>query len=100
MTARPTWLGSRNAYAYTRANEPKHKSTVKDGGLLVDLKDTKALSWKQIAASFPDRSSSTLQVRYRTKPEKKQMTRSGGTLCGVAIAIASAAESEEAEVMC
>ena len=46
---------------------PKLKFTSKDDALLVDLKETKNLTWKQIADFFPGRSSGTLQVRYCTK---------------------------------
>ena len=44
-----------------------------DDALLVDLKETKDLSWKQIADFFPGRSSGTLQVRYCTKLKAKEI---------------------------
>ncbi|KAK3676603.1 hypothetical protein LTR78_003377 [Recurvomyces mirabilis] len=51
---------------------PKLKFTAEDDALLVDLKETKNLTWKQIADFFPGRSSGTLQVRYCTKLKAKQ----------------------------
>jgi hypothetical protein len=50
---------------------PKLKFTPEDDGLLVDLKENKSLTWKQIAEFFPGRSSGTLQVRYCTKLKAK-----------------------------
>jgi hypothetical protein len=50
---------------------PKLKFTPEDDRLLVDLKENKSLSWKQIAEFFPGRSSGTLQVRYCTKLKAK-----------------------------
>jgi hypothetical protein len=50
---------------------PKLKFTPADDQLLVDLKENKALTWKQIADFFPGRSSGTLQVRYCTKLKAK-----------------------------
>lgn len=50
---------------------PKLKSTPEDDQLLVDLKENRALTWKQIAEFFPGRSSGTLQVRYCTKLKAK-----------------------------
>lgn len=52
---------------------PKLKFTPEDDGLLVELKETKNLTWKQIADFFPGRSSGTLQVRYCTKLKAKTM---------------------------
>jgi hypothetical protein len=52
-----------------RPTGPKLKFTPADDALLVDLKETKDLTWKQIADFFPGRSSGTLQVRYCTKLE-------------------------------
>jgi hypothetical protein len=52
---------------------PKLKFTPEDDTLLVDLKETKNLTWKQIADFFPGRSSGTLQVRYCTKLKAKTM---------------------------
>lgn len=46
---------------------PKLKFTPEDDALLVQLKETKSLTWKQIADFFPGRTSGTLQVRYCTK---------------------------------
>ena len=51
---------------------PKLKFTAEDDALLVELKETKNLTWKQIADFFPGRSSGTLQVRYCTKLKAKQ----------------------------
>lgn len=50
---------------------PKLKFTREDDALLVELKETKDLTWKQIADFFPGRSSGTLQVRYCTKLKAK-----------------------------
>ncbi len=50
---------------------PKLKFTPEDDALLVELKETKDLTWKQIADFFPGRSSGTLQVRYCTKLKAK-----------------------------
>ncbi|KAK5686740.1 hypothetical protein LTR17_026879 [Elasticomyces elasticus] len=51
--------------------DSKHKFTIKDDALLVELKKTKNLTWKQISNFFPGRSSGTLQVRYCTKLKAK-----------------------------
>ncbi|KAF2662058.1 hypothetical protein K491DRAFT_586053 [Lophiostoma macrostomum CBS 122681] len=50
---------------------PKLKFTPEDDHLLIDLKEKKNLTWKQIADFFPGRSSGTLQVRYCTKLKAK-----------------------------
>lgn len=55
-----------------RPRGPKLKFTSEDDALLIDLKENKALSWKQIAEFFPGRSSGTLQVRYCTKLKAKE----------------------------
>ncbi|GAB7322086.1 hypothetical protein MBLNU13_g03120t1 [Cladosporium sp. NU13] len=52
---------------------PKLKFTPEDDTLLIELKETKNLTWKQIADFFPGRSSGTLQVRYCTKLKAKTM---------------------------
>jgi hypothetical protein len=54
-----------------RPKGPKLKFTPDDDQLLVDLKEKKNLTWKQIADFFPGRSSGTLQVRYCTKLKAK-----------------------------
>ncbi|KAF2481395.1 hypothetical protein BDY17DRAFT_301272 [Neohortaea acidophila] len=54
-----------------RPKGPKLKFTPEDDALLVALKETKDLTWKQIADFFPGRSSGTLQVRYCTKLKAK-----------------------------
>ncbi|WPH01476.1 Hypothetical protein R9X50_00432200 [Acrodontium crateriforme] len=54
-----------------RPKGPKLKFTTEDDSLLVELKETKNLTWKQIADFFPGRSSGTLQVRYCTKLKAK-----------------------------
>lgn len=54
-----------------RPRGPKLKFTPEDDALLVDLKEIKSLTWKQIADFFPGRSSGTLQVRYCTKLKAK-----------------------------
>jgi hypothetical protein len=45
--------------------------TPEDDGLLVELKENRSLTWKQIADFFPGRSCGTLQVRYCTKLKSK-----------------------------
>jgi hypothetical protein len=50
---------------------PKYKFTPADDTLLLELKETKGLMWKQIESFFPGRSSGTLQVRYCTKLKTK-----------------------------
>ncbi|KAL1297567.1 hypothetical protein AAFC00_006134 [Neodothiora populina] len=54
-----------------RPKGPKLKFTREEDALLVELKETKDLTWKQIADFFPGRSSGTLQVRYCTKLKAK-----------------------------
>ncbi|EPE02163.1 myb dna-binding domain-containing protein [Ophiostoma piceae UAMH 11346] len=54
-----------------RPRGPKLKFTTEDDQLLIDLKENKNLTWKQIADFFPGRSSGTLQVRYCTKLKAK-----------------------------
>lgn len=54
-----------------RPKGPKLKFTRADDALLVELKENKNLTWKQIADFFPGRSSGTLQVRYCTKLKAK-----------------------------
>ncbi|KAK3632232.1 hypothetical protein LTR56_016473 [Elasticomyces elasticus] len=46
---------------------PQLKFTIEDDALLVELKNTKNLAWKQISNFLPGRSPSTLQIRYCTK---------------------------------
>nr|POE92344.1 hypothetical protein CFP56_70415 [Quercus suber] len=55
----------------SRPKGPKLKFTSDDDQLLVNLKENKNLTWKQIADFFPGRSSGTLQVRYCTKLKAK-----------------------------
>lgn len=54
-----------------RPKGPKLKFTPEDDQLLIDLKEQKNLTWRQIADFFPGRSSGTLQVRYCTKLKAK-----------------------------
>ncbi|OQO14913.1 hypothetical protein B0A48_00295 [Cryoendolithus antarcticus] len=56
-----------------RPKGPKLKFTPEEDALLVELKETKQLTWKQIADFFPGRSSGTLQVRYCTKLKAKSV---------------------------
>ncbi|KAK5711308.1 hypothetical protein LTR17_018479 [Elasticomyces elasticus] len=51
--------------------DSKHKLTIEDDALLVELKKTKNLTWKQISNFFPGRSPGTLRVRYCTKLKAK-----------------------------
>lgn len=55
----------------SRPRGPKLKFTSEDDQLLIELKENKNLTWKQIADFFPGRSSGTLQVRYCTKLKAK-----------------------------
>lgn len=50
-----------------RPRGPKPRFTPDDDRLIIELKEEKKLSWKQIADFFPGRSNQTLQVRYCTK---------------------------------
>lgn len=54
-----------------RPKGPKLKFTNEEDALLVDLKENRNLTWKQIAEFFPGRTSGTLQVRYCTKLKAK-----------------------------
>ncbi|KAJ5492747.1 hypothetical protein N7539_001493 [Penicillium diatomitis] len=56
-----------------RPRGPKLKFTPEEDALLVDLKEEKNLTWKQIADFFPGRTSGTLQVRYCTKLKAKDV---------------------------
>ena len=56
-----------------RPKGPKLKFTPEEDALLVDLKEDKSLTWKQIADFFPGRTSGTLQVRYCTKLKAKDV---------------------------
>ncbi|KAL9115681.1 MAG: hypothetical protein Q9227_000049 [Pyrenula ochraceoflavens] len=55
-----------------RPKGPKLKFTPEEDAKLVDLKENKNMTWKQIADFFPGRTSGTLQVRYCTKLKAKQ----------------------------
>jgi len=55
--------------------------TPDDDHLLVDLKEKKNLSWRQIADFFPGRSSGTLQVRYCTKLKAKTTVWTDDMVC-------------------
>lgn len=52
---------------------PKLKFSPEEDTLLVELKENKNLTWKQIADFFPGRTSGTLQVRYCTKLKAKDV---------------------------
>jgi Myb-like DNA-binding domain len=67
----------------SRPRGPKHKFSAQEDELLVDLKENKNLTWKQIADSFPTRTSGTLQVRYCTKLKAKTVTWTEETVSGV-----------------
>lgn len=56
-----------------RPKGPKNKFTPADDRLLVELKEIKGLTWKQIAEFFPGRTSGTLQVRYCTRLKVKDV---------------------------
>lgn len=55
----------------SRPRGPKLKFTAQEDQMLVELKENKNLTWKQIADFFPGRTSGTLQVRYCTKLKAK-----------------------------
>lgn len=63
-----------------RPGGPKFRFTPEDDSLLLDLKEKKSLTWKQIADFFPGRSSGTLQVRYCTKLKAKTIQWTEGTV--------------------
>jgi hypothetical protein len=52
-----------------------------ENALLVRLKEREGLPWTEIAAYFPDRSISSLQVHYSTKLRHKAASRSGKRRC-------------------
>jgi hypothetical protein len=56
-----------------RPKGPKLKFTPKEDSLLVELKEDKNLSWRQVSDFFPGRTSGTLQVRYCTKLKAKDV---------------------------
>lgn len=56
-----------------RPKGPKLKFTPEEDALLVELKEDRNLTWKQIADFFPGRTSGTLQVRYCTKLKAKDV---------------------------
>lgn len=51
----------------SKKKHPKAKFTAEDDDLLVDLKEVRKLTWKQIAEHFDGRTAGALQVRYCTK---------------------------------
>lgn len=65
----------------SRPRGPKLKFTPEDDQLLIELKENKNLTWKQIADFFPGRSSGTLQVRYCTKLKAKTTNWTDETVC-------------------
>ncbi|KAL7932119.1 hypothetical protein V8C35DRAFT_308542 [Trichoderma chlorosporum] len=60
-----------------RPQRPRIKFTQEEDELLIELKEQKNLTWKQIADFFPGRNPGTLQVRYctRLKTESSPWTR-------------------------
>ncbi|KAF3076163.1 hypothetical protein V8C43DRAFT_288235 [Trichoderma afarasin] len=50
-----------------RPQRPRIKFTQEEDELLIELKEQKNLTWKQIADFFPGRNPGTLQVRYCTR---------------------------------
>lgn len=50
-----------------KKKQPKAKFTAEDDDLLVELKEVRKLTWKQIAEHFVGRTAGALQVRYCTK---------------------------------
>jgi hypothetical protein len=47
--------------------------TAEEDRLLIKLKETDALSWGKIVESFPSRSPGTLQERYYTKVQVREV---------------------------
>jgi hypothetical protein len=67
-TSIPSMVGTKGMpLPAPRPRGPKLKFTPEDDKLVIDLKESKDLTWKQIAEFFPGRSAGTLQVRYCTK---------------------------------
>lgn len=64
-----------------RPRGPKLKFTPEEDSLLVELKENKNLTWKQIADFFPGRTSGTLQVRYCTKLRAKATVWTDEAVC-------------------
>lgn len=64
-----------------RPRGPKLKFTPEEDSLLVELKENKNLTWKQIADFFPGRTSGTLQVRYCTKLKAKATVWTDEAVC-------------------
>ncbi|KAJ5735436.1 uncharacterized protein N7483_000561 [Penicillium malachiteum] len=56
-----------------RPRAPKLKFKPEEDALLIDLKEERRLTWKQISDFFPGRTSGTLQVRYCTKLKSKDV---------------------------
>ncbi|KAL6890967.1 hypothetical protein GGI43DRAFT_211022 [Trichoderma evansii] len=56
-----------------RPQRPRIRFTPEEDQLLIELKEQKNLTWKQIADFFPGRNSGTLQVRYCTKLRAETM---------------------------
>ncbi|PTB38386.1 hypothetical protein M441DRAFT_120637, partial [Trichoderma asperellum CBS 433.97] len=56
-----------------RPQRPRIRFTPEEDQLLIELKEQKHLTWKQIADFFPGRNSGTLQVRYCTKLRAEAM---------------------------
>jgi hypothetical protein len=65
-----------------RPKGPKLKFTPEDDQLLIQLKENKNLTWKQISDFFPGRTSGTLQVRYCTKLKAKSTKWTDETVSG------------------
>lgn len=68
-----------------RPRGPKLKFTPEDDSLLVELKENRNLTWKQIAEFFPGRTSGTLQVRYCTKLRAKATVWTDEAVCPFAL---------------
>lgn len=63
----PRSMSSSSSASSRKAFKPKAKFTADDDDLLLELKENKKLSWKQIAEHFEGRTAGALQVRYCTK---------------------------------
>lgn len=74
MQQRDIFCSMEQAVVPRSAEKPqrnKSKFTSEDDALLLELKESRNLTWKHIAEFFPKRSPGTLQVRYCTKLKAK-----------------------------
>lgn len=73
---RPTKVSKGVNRSYVAPVKERHRSYSTDEDLLlVELKEQKNLTWKEIARHFPRRTSSSLQVHYSTKLKPRKSSR-------------------------